>query len=150
MNTKLFDVNVYVIDGLVNVIFYKLIYADSQDGSIIGADTSESGEVGRVVLNLHTTDPVEMDAIRYALDSEEYNNRQLTEWEEYDAWNASTWFMLGNSPEIFSNFYNSLAEYEPTLDHFWETVQDPGVSEWSMSALRKCQCGAEYRLKEWR
>ncbi len=50
MKSKLFDVNVYVIDGQVNVIFYKLVYSDALDGKVVRADTSEAGEVGKPML----------------------------------------------------------------------------------------------------
>lgn len=149
MKSKLFDVNVYVIDGQVNVIFYKLIYGDALDGSIVGADTSEAGEVGKVVLNIHTQNGEEKEAIRYALDSEEYDDRSLNEWEEYDAWNASTWFMEGTAPRIFREFYDGLEAYEPELGHVWETVPGTAPHAWSLDSLRRCQCGAEYRLEKW-
>ena len=149
MKSKLFDVNVYVIDGQVNVIFYKLIYGDALDGSIVSADTSEVGEVGKVVLNIHTQDDEEKEAIRYALDSEEYDDRSLNEWEEYDAWNTSEWFMEGTAPRIFREFYNGLESYEPELGHVWEIVPGTAPHAWSLDFLRRCQCGAEYRLEKW-
>ena len=149
MKSKLFDVNVYVIDGQVNVIFYKLIYGDALDGSIVGADTSEAGEVGKVVLNIHTQDDEEKEAIRYALDSEEYDDRSLNEWEEYDAWNTSEWFMKGTAPKVFREFYGGLEPYEPELGHVWETVPGTAPHAWSLDFLRRCQCGAEYRLEKW-
>ena len=150
MKSKLFDVNVYVIDGQVKVIFYKLIYADSLNGTIVGADTSEDGEAGMVTLNIHTRDRDEIEAIRYALDSEEYDNRPLNEWEEFDEWNTSDWFMEGTAPRIFREFYDGLEPYEPKLDHYWETVPGTAPHAWSLDALRRCQCGAEYRLEKWR
>lgn len=115
MKSKLFDVNVYVINGKVNVIFYKLIYSDALNGKIIGADTSDAGEAGRVVLNIHSHDGEEMEAIRYALDSENYDDRPLNGWEEFDEWNTSQWFMEGESPRIFREFYDGLEPYEPQL-----------------------------------
>lgn len=150
MKSKLFDVNVYVIDGQVNVIFYKLIYADSLNGTIVGADTSEDGEAGTVTLNIHSQDYDEIEAIRYALDSEEYADRPLNEWEEYDAWNTSDWFMEGTAPRIFREFYDGLEPYEPKLDHAWETVPGTAPHAWSLDSLRRCQCGAEYRLEKWK
>lgn len=148
MKSKLFDVNVYVADGEVNVIFYKLIYADSLNGNIIGADTSEAGEAGRVSLNIHGTDTDTVEAIRYALDSEEYDEEPLNSWEEYDSWNTSDWFMQGESPKIFREYYDGLEAYEPELGHAWETVpgtEGPGV----LDGLRRCQCGAEYTVERW-
>ena len=150
MKSKLFDVNVYVIDGMVNVIFYKLKYSDAGDGVPAEADTTDAGEVGRVSLVLASKDGEEIEAIRYALDAEEFDNRPLTEWEEFDEWNTSDWFMEGTAPRIFREFYDGLEEYEPELTHIWETV--PGTAEhvWSMDALRRCKCGAEYQLQKWR
>lgn len=148
MKSKLFDVNVYVIDGMVNVIFYKLIYADALNGDIVGADTST--EAGRVTLNIHSQDGEEIEAIRYALDSEEYDGQPLNDWEEYDAWNTSDWFMQGTAPRIFREFYDGLESYEPELGHAWETVPGTATHEWSLDALRRCQCGAEYRLEKWK
>lgn len=115
MKSKLFDVNVYVIDGQVNVIFYKLIYSNKLNGEVVGADTTDAGEAGRVTLNIHTQNDEEIQAIRYALDSEEYYDRPLNDWEEFDEWNTSNWFMAGDSPRIFREFYDSLEPYEPEL-----------------------------------
>jgi hypothetical protein len=147
MKSRLFDVNVYVVDGMVNVIFYKLIYADALNGKIVGADTSDQGEAGRVSLNIHATDPDTVEAIRYALDSDSYDDRPLNDWEEYDAWNTSEWFMQGDSPKIFRDFTNGLESYEPTLGHLWEFVPGTASHSWSLDALRRCSCGAEYRVE---
>jgi len=115
MKSKLFDVNVYVIDGAVNVIFYKLIYSDALNGTVIGADTSPNGEVGKITLNIHSRDAEEVEAIRYALDAQEYDEQQLNYWEEFDEWNTTDWFLQGDTPKIFRDFYNGLEPYEPEL-----------------------------------
>lgn len=115
MKSKLFDVNVYVIDGKVKVTFYKLIYSADLTGKVVQADTSETGQAGQVVINIHSTQQDEIEAIRYALDAEEYDNRPLNEWEEFDEWNTSNWFMGGDSPRIFREFWEALEEYEPEL-----------------------------------
>ena len=147
MKSRLFDVNVYVVDGTVNVIFYKLIYADSLNGQIVGADTTDKGEAGRVSLNIHATDPETIEAIRYALDSDSYDDRPLNEWEEFDEWNTSEWFMQGDSPKIFREFTNGLEEYEPEIGHLWEPTAGPGKHPFD-SELR-CRCGAEYKVERW-
>lgn len=115
MKSKLFDVNVYVLNGKVNVIFCRLIYSDELNGNIIGADTSDAGLAGKLVLNIHDRTEDGMEAIRYALDSEDYDDRSLNEWEEYDYWNTSQWFLQGNTPKIFREFYDGLEPYEPQL-----------------------------------
>lgn len=139
MKSRLFDVNVYVIDGVVKVIFYKLIYADAMNGTIVGADTTEKGEAGRIELNIHSQNREEIEAIRYALDSDDYDDRPLNEWEEFDYWNTSEWFMQGESPKIFRDFTNGLQEYEPEIGHAWElVVERDGLP--SQTTLR-CRCG---------
>ncbi len=115
MKSKLFDVNVYVIDGVVNVIFYKLIYSDALNGTVIGADTSSNGEAGKIALNIHSRDAEEVEAIRYALDAQEYDEQQLNYWEEFDEWNTTDWFLQGDTPKIFRDFYDGLEPYEPEL-----------------------------------
>ncbi len=115
MKSKLFDVNVYVIDGVVNVIFYKLIYSDALNGTVIGADTSSNGEAGKLTLNIHSRDAEEVEAIRYALDAQEYDEQQLNYWEEFDEWNTTDWFLQGDTPKIFRDFYDGLEPYEPEL-----------------------------------
>lgn len=150
MKSKLFDVNVYVIDGQVNVIFYKLIYSDSLNGDVVQADTSEAGTAGKIVLNLHSKDYEEVEAIRYALDSQEYDEQPLNYWEEHDEWNTSEWFLQGDTPKIFCDFYDGLEPYEPELGHAWEPIPQPGVPSWSLDLTRRCQCGAEYKVERWR
>lgn len=136
MKSKLFDVNVFVINGMVNVIFYKLIYADSLNGKIVGADTTNNGVAGRVQINIHSQDYEEIEAIRYALDSDSYDDRPLNNWEEFDYWNTSEWFMQGESPKIFREFVNGLQEYEPEIGHNWEPN-----GPWP---AQRCGCGETY------
>jgi len=139
MKSKLFDVNVYVIDGVVNVFFYKLIYADALNGSIVGAATSKSGEAGRLAINIHSQDREEIEAIRYALDCDSYDDRPLNEWEEFDEWNTSEWFMQGDTPKIFRDFANGLQEYEPEIGHAWEPFTEHGETT---RTVFRCRCGA--------
>lgn len=136
MKSKLFDVNVFVINGMVNVIFYKLIYADSLNGKIVGADTTSNGVAGRVQINIHSQDYDEIEAIRYALDCDSYDDRPLNEWEEFDEWNTSEWFMQGDTPKIFREFVNGLEEYEPEIGHDWEPN-----GPWP---AQRCRCGETY------
>lgn len=117
MKSKLYDVNVYVIDGQVKVIFYKLIYSDALDGSVIGADTSVTGEAGQVSFSINSTDPAVKEAIRYVLDAEEYDNRPLEEWEEFDEWNTTDWFLAGDTPRLVKEFADRLPEYEAMTEH---------------------------------
>ena len=115
MKSKFFDVNVYVVDGVVNVIFYKLIYSDQLNGEVIGADTSENGVAGKLALNIHSRNTDEVEAIRYALDAQEYDEQQLNYWEEFDEWNTTDWFLAGETPRILREFYDGLEPYEPEI-----------------------------------
>lgn len=143
MQSTTHDVNVYVIDGVLNLIAYKLIYSDAMDGKVVSVGTSVSDEVARLTISMHTQIDQEISALRYLLDSEEYNEKDLNFWEEYDSWASTPWLAEGDTPDMVKQFSGSLKAYTPELDHNFELP----VGSQSLMDDMKCACGAVYEVQ---
>ena len=123
MKTTNYDINTYVVDGIVKLIPYELylykgeLYLDS------------SAEVLPLCLELEMSNPAHRDAIVFALDSEEWHdaNSGLYDgairhpemddqafikhyWDELDEWSSGNPFWT--APEPISSWMKTLPWYE--------------------------------------
>lgn len=104
VKTKLRDINIYVIDGVMNVIPYRL----KLEGVDFYVDT----------YNVHPDDEVlkvKMDkrshaTISHILNLEEWEMRGS--WEEFDDWDTTESLTTGTPPDKIAKWLKKLPEYE--------------------------------------
>ena len=136
MKTNEYDINVYVVDGVVYLSAYEYTYSDAPQPEPNGTNTANF-----ITLEL-PMDTGDADEIAYLLSDE---NWQGQDWQDYDSpWESKAW--LSYAPARIAEWSDGLPEYTPTVQHQWEEARfDLRYGE---SRQVKClNCDATYEQK---
>lgn len=121
MLTNEYDVNIYVIDGVVNVLCYPM--GVDEDNVFVYTDTT--AEPIRLPLPLDSTDPAIQEMIGYLLGNDNYwdvphetldkGHDWMDYWEESDQWTGT--IAMQDAPNILRVWLDTLPYYDaPVTD----------------------------------
>lgn len=97
----LYDINIYCSgEGYLSVIAVEL----KEDG-----DNYQSNHSKTITLNI-PMDEEHYDIIAYLLDTEEWQDR---DWTDYDFWDTTNWLLEGDTPFMIKTWVRSLPYYTP-------------------------------------
>lgn len=116
MLTNEYDVNIYVINGIVNVLCYPM--GVDEEGNFISTDTT--AEPIRLPLPLDSTDPEIQEMLGYLLYNDNYwdvSHDFLEEgydwmdwWEEHDEWTGT--ITMKDAPKALRVWLDTLPYYD--------------------------------------
>jgi hypothetical protein len=116
MLTNEYDVNIYVIDGIVNVLCYPM--GVDEEGVFVSTDTT--AEPIRLPLPLDSTDPAIQEMLGYLLGNDSYwdvSHDFLEEgydwmdwWEEHDEWTGT--IAMQDAPQSLRVWLDTLPYYD--------------------------------------
>lgn len=116
MLTNEYDVNIYVIDGIVNVLCYPM--GVDEDGVFVSTDTT--AEPIRLPLPLDSTDPEIQEMLGYLLYNHNYwdiphevlaeHSDWMFYWEEHDEWTST--FVMKDAPKALRVWLDTLPTYD--------------------------------------
>ncbi len=136
MKSKLYDFNVYVVDGVVRLSAYEMKYLDNPENCEpvetntgkfttleIPMTMAHYGEVAYLLENpkWHTADD---DAVLRLIGSDnptELERRAVAidEWQDYDAWVGGQEWLDGLPTQRLKDWADGLPEYEAEPAHEW-------------------------------
>lgn len=102
MKSNQYDFNVWISEGILALCAYEL--EETGDGLQCRTDKFLVKDFEMIEQN--------HDVIAYLLDNEEWNNGDVSEWDEYDDWFDVAYLTQGDTPAIITEWVNNLPEYE--------------------------------------
>jgi hypothetical protein len=133
MKTREYDINAYVVDGVLRLTAYQYEYSDKPNG--LGEPISTNTSADYLTLSLNMDSPNNAEAVAYLLDDENWSVVNLVgepteqevwqaivdKWQDYDSpWENMTW--LDYAPEQIRAWADMLPEYTPNLVHEWQDI----------------------------
>jgi len=114
-NTRVYDIEICVEDGLFKIVPYKLEIAYDNGAPFLSTDYS--APLKKRIFKCNLTDSRNRDLIAYVLDSEEWNETR-TYWDGFSEWHNTGYLTVGDVPARISKWLNSLPEYKLELRSF--------------------------------
>lgn len=113
ITSKDYDLNVYVVDGVLRLSAYEHLYYDSPDPTPCATNNEK----------FHTLpiplEPAYDKELSYLLGSD-WTKHTYEEWQDYDDWEDYDRLKVAETPLMLRDWADGLPEYEPTLEHEWE------------------------------
>lgn len=108
-----YDLNVYIVDGVLRLSAYEWHYDDSENPEPSSANTEK-----------FITLPIPLESaydkeLSYLLGSD-WNKYELESWQDYDSWEDLDRLKVAETPLMLFDWAKGLPEYEPVLEHEWE------------------------------
>lgn len=104
VKTPYADINIYVEDGFLHVVAYKLT---TDYWGWLTADTSMAGTLGSLRIPM---DKAWKEDIFYLLNSEDVflDEASTEKWDGHDFWDCDTYLSIGNAPKNIREFHKEI------------------------------------------
>ena len=103
MKIREYDFNTYVLDGITHVCAYQI---EISSGGYVQTRTDNF-----ITLSIDMTKE-NRDVIAYLLDNDEWDEEDLSNWNEYDKWYDESYLTEGDAPVMITEWLDNLPEYE--------------------------------------
>jgi hypothetical protein len=172
MKSKEYELNVYVVDGVIRLSAYEMKYLDNPENCEPAETNTEKFTTLEIPMNLDhygevaylLEDPkwhLPKEEVEMA-DGEEYTELYgrtlaIEGWQEYDAWKGGEDWINGLPGKRIRDWIDGLPEYEPEPSHEWDMETDQVfemlrlLPERPVYAIVKCRnCEESYQVgKAW-
>lgn len=172
MRSRDYDINVYVVDGVLRLSAYELKYLDNPERQEpvesngdkfitleIPMTMEHYGEVAYLLTDpkWHTPNETFEMADGEMYTAEELFALAVDRWQDYDSWEGGEDWYNGLPTQRLKDWIDGLPEYEPEPAHEWERGSEEvfaelrRATEFPTYITVKCRnCEETYRLgKEW-
>lgn len=146
---RTYDVNVYVVDGVVRLSAYEHKYSDNPEAR----EPIETNTENFHTLELPMSDDCR-EEISYLLDSDEWDDLEqhpegiVEAWQDYDSpWEQVEWLYEGDTPEKIRVWADSLPEYAPQVAHEWVKNNFLGMERGTILRTQCKNCEATYDVR---
>ena len=174
MKSKDYDINLYVVDGVVRLSAYELKYLDDPKNRVpnetnhdkfttleIPMTMEHFGEVA-YLLNDPKWHTAADDEVYRLVDTDNPTDLErravaIDKWQDYDSWEGGEDWYNGLPTQRLKDWVDGLPEYEPEPSHEWERSTEEvfaelrRATEFPTYVTTKCRnCDETYRVgKEW-
>ena len=108
-----YDLNVYIVDGVLNLTAYEQLYDDSSNPEPC-ATNNEKFTILPIPI-----EPAYDRELTYLL-GEDWVKSRVEDWQDYDEWEDLKILATPDTPLILSEWAKGLPPYEPEIEHQWE------------------------------
>lgn len=116
MNTREYDLNVYVVDGVARLSAYEYTYSDAPEPEPNGTNTSKFITLEVPMDEAHSAE------VAFLLSDDDWQDSSVEDWQDYDsAWENMAW--LETAPASLQAWGATLPEYMPETQHEWVNYQ---------------------------
>jgi hypothetical protein len=149
MMVRTYDVNVYVVDGVVRLSAYEHKYSDNPEArEPIETNTEKFHTISFPMGDDHR------EEISYLLDSDEWDDLDqypdgvAVGWQDYDSpWEQLDWLYEGDTPEKIRVWADLLPEYAPEVAHEWVENNFMGMERGTILKTMCKNCDASYDIR---